>query len=125
MNKEFEREVRVPYPLFKDIVNRVRDQPWTRHKEEDGQRGRPSVMPIEFKVLMTLYRLGAGCLSHTVVKLFLMVITTGDTFFKDFCEFYAKRYHECCNVTETEPEQKHVEKVYSRMGLHGVCRELY
>jgi hypothetical protein len=27
VNKEFEREVRVPYPLFKDIVNRVRDQP--------------------------------------------------------------------------------------------------
>jgi len=67
-------------------------------------------MPMEFKVSMTLYRLGVGCLSRTVAKLFLMVSTTGDTFFKDFCEFYAKRYHECCNVTETDRNKNMLSK---------------
>ena len=44
-NQEFEREVRVSYELFRDIVDRVRDQKWTRNKQADGQKDRPSRVP--------------------------------------------------------------------------------
>ena len=105
LNRDFVCDFRVPYTMFKDIVNRVRDEAWARnHVSDPGfprPKGRPSHVPIEFKVMMDLYRLGSVCLPRTDRKLFLMTRSYADKFFKDFCSHYAQVYHECCKVPNT------------------------
>jgi hypothetical protein len=123
VNKDFVYDFRVPYTMFLEIVNRVKDEPWARnHVPDPGlprPRGRPSHVPIEFKVMMALYRLGSGCLPRTACKLFLMTRSYSDEFFKKFCSFYAQLYHDFCTVPSTHQEMQDVESVYRRMGLPG------
>lgn len=110
--------------MFKTIVDRVKDDPWSRNNVPDPAlprpKGRRSHVPIEFKVMMSLYRLGRGCLPHTSCKLFLMTRNYVDQVFKDFCSFYVQLYHEFCKVPSTQDEMEEVESVYRRMGLYGI-----
>ena len=91
--------------MFKSIVDRVKDEPWARNHVPDPAlprpKGRRSHVTIEFKVMMSLYRLVRGCLSPTASKLFLMTRSYADQFFKDFYSFYAQLYHEFCKVLRT------------------------
>ena len=109
--------------MFKIIVDRVKHEPWALNHVPDPAlprpKGRSNHVPIEFKVMMSLYRLGSGCLPRTACKLFLMTHSYADQFLKDFCSFYAQLYHEFCKVPSTQDEMEELESVYRRMGLPG------
>jgi len=120
VHKEFVAEFRVPFSIFEDIVQDCRGQEWTRSSTCSGKRkrGRPS-LPLESKILGCLYRLGSGCLSRTVGRLFGSSNTVADRFFLDFCAFYAQKYGEECVVPATDQERRDVEEVYAQMGFPG------
>lgn len=119
-HKEFVAEFRVPFSIFEEIINDCHGQKWTRCSTRKGKRirGRPS-LPLESKVLGCLYRLGSGCLPRTVARLFGSSAATANTFFLDFCAFYAQQYGETCRVPVTEAERRDLEEVYAKMGFPG------
>jgi hypothetical protein len=122
LNKDFVYDFRVPYTMFQEIVDRVRHESWTRNNAPEAglprARGRPRHVSIEFKVMMTLYRLDSDCLPRTACKLF-QTRSYADEFFKQFCSFYVQLYHEFCKVPSTHQEMEDVETVYRHMVLPG------
>lgn len=122
-HREFEIEFRVPYAIFDQIVRECEDRPWARNSTSANQkqakaRGRVPV-PIEFKVMAVLYRLGCGCLPRTSAKLFGMSRSQADDFFKHFCAHYAQNYYKYCTLPQSETEMRDVEAAYARMGFPG------
>ena len=118
--REFETEFRVPYDVFVTIVQQHRGRKWTQSTtgKQMRKKGRPCI-PLEFKILMCLYRLGGGSITRVTARVFSFSPSLADKFFKDFCAEFAQEYHHVCKPPETDAEIKAVESVYAKMGLPG------
>jgi len=119
-HKEFVKEFRVPYQLFRHILQECRLQQWAKPPSSPSKkrRGRPPC-PLEYKVLSCLYRLGSGCLNRTTARMFNMCPSSTDVFFKNFTAWYAQYYDTECRAPATLDEIRDVEKVYAKMGFPG------
>jgi hypothetical protein len=91
--KDFRRNFRLPFPVFKQLLAAAREQTWLKCNDHDAA-GR-SCVPLELKLLGLLYLLGSGAPVRTVAQLMSMSEATLQRSLHAFCsDFAADRYDE-------------------------------
>ena len=112
----FRRRFRIPYPLFLEIVEVVRNKNWF---PEVDCTGAPSA-PLELKILGVLRVLGRGMCFERIEELTNIDEETVKGFFHVFCERFAVEFFPvyCC-PPETKEDIERKMNVYERLGLPG------
>lgn len=116
--KDFRRNFRLPFPVFKQLLAAAREQTWLKCNDHDAA-GR-SCVPLELKLLGVLYLLGSGAPVRTVAQLMSMSEATLQRSLHAFCsDFAADRYDEWIRPSDDLEALQIVMQDYALLGLPG------
>jgi hypothetical protein len=117
--KEFRQKFRVPYPVFRSIVELcLQTNDHTFNYGSYNCAGQPSI-PIELKILACLRVLGNGIAFTVASELSYMSVPAIENFFRKFCRLF-KQYYEKVYIKPLDgPALVRVMSEYSRLGLPG------
>lgn len=112
VSKKFQRRFRCPFLLFRDVLVPL--------CLEHGVFGERAVIPVEFKILVSLRILGRGNCSDDISELSGVGESTVNFIFKTFCLNFGKLLNEFVRFPEGD-DLKCVQMQYAKMGLPLAC----
>jgi hypothetical protein len=110
---KFRRRFRIPYPLFKDVL-----LPQCRERNVFEEQ-RPSIISIEFKILISLRILGRDAVADACAELSFVGESTCHTIFKQFVKNYSANFYSEYVNYPTGDDLMNIMETYRRLGFPG------
>ena len=119
MYKRFRRRFRIPFELFGPLVEECKSNNIFASVAELEGNGRSKQIPIEFKVLCALRRLGRDAFADDIAELMDIGEETARQFFLAFIRGVSQRMYDEYVYPPTGEEMDKVEEGYRRAGFPG------